>query len=152
IVNDQNPLDHGGVPGTGNTNMVIPSGTTFSVANTTFGAAFSGTLNFGTSGGALRFIGTGAATVSTPGKFDLGTGSATLFTRDGNGNSISLGALAGGPNTTLAGAASSSNPVTYKIGQASADAVFSGRITDGTNSGSTDTTTIEKLGTANWTL
>ncbi len=110
--------------------------------------AFNGVLSAGTNSGVFQFnsatnknpcLGSAATT------FDLGTASATLQTMNGSNLTYSLGALSGGPNTTLSGrnSGSASPPGTiYSIGGNGLSTMFSGRITNGG-----DTVSIVKVGT-----
>jgi autotransporter-associated beta strand protein len=106
-----------------------------------------GTISFGTSIGTFRFnnrtndvncLGSAAAT------FDLGTGSALLYNVTRSNLTYDLGALAGGPNTTLAGSSTNvtgSNTSTYRIGAKGVDSTFAGTISNGL-----DTVSVVKLG------
>jgi len=114
-------------------------------------AGFGGTISLGSSSGALRFnngsandcLGSAAAT------FDLGTGSGSLYNLNGGGLTYDLGALAGGPNTVLAGRSSTSGTpgTTYRIGANGSNTVFSGTITNGT-----DVVSVLKVGSGKLTL
>ena len=111
-------------------------------------SGFNGTLSAGTNSGVFQFnsatnknpcLGSAAAT------FDLGTGSATLQTFNGSNLTYNLGALSGGPNTTLSGrnSGSASTPGTiYSIGGNGLSTTFSGHITNGA-----DTVSLIKVGT-----
>ena len=111
-------------------------------------SGFSGTFSIGTNSGVLQFnsatnknpcLGSAAAT------FDLGTASAILQNMNGSNLTYSLGALSGGPNTTLSGrnSGSASTPGTiYSIGANGLSTTFSGHITNGA-----DTVSIVKVGT-----
>jgi autotransporter-associated beta strand protein len=90
-------------------------------------ANFSGDLSLGTSTGLVRLYGnTGSANAA----FDLGTGTVTLFTRNG-GSSFNLGALTGESNTILSGASSTTTVTTYIVGALGTYTTFAGRITNG---------------------
>lgn len=129
-------------------NMNIPSGL-FSVTGSM--SLFSGTVQLGNSPGSFRFnLGTPSTYDCSRIAFDLGTNSGTLLNRNGN-TVITLGSLAGGPNTTLNGAGSVTNfPSTYVIGSNNLSTTFAGNIVDGTPT--TAQTIIEKVGTGIWTL
>lgn len=134
--------------GTGPLSFVIPSGIC-----TIQGAmsGFTGTLSMGASNGMLRLNGnTNANYGSAAAHFDLGTGNATLANRNG-GVTVALGALSGGPNTTLQGRQSGSGATAsnYLIGGRNEDATFHGRIVTG---GDQNGVNITKQGTGTWTL
>lgn len=75
----------------------------------------------------LRFNGTGGDANAI---FNLGTAANFASVRN-NSTGIALGGLAGGAATTLQGASSYSDTVTYTIGGANADAEFDGVIANG---------------------
>jgi autotransporter-associated beta strand protein len=115
-------------------------------------SGFSGTVSFGTSSNIFRFnnatnknpcIGSAAAT------FDLGTGSATLNNFNGSNLVYNLGALAGGPNTTLSGSVTNIEPpgTTYSVGANGGSTTFSGKIANGL-----DTVSIVKVGSGSLLL
>ncbi len=90
-------------------------------------ANFAGDLSLGASTGSIRFYGnTGSAATA----FDLGSSTATLFTRNG-GSSFNLGALTGASGTTLSGASSTTTVTTYTVGALGSSTLFAGRITNG---------------------
>ena len=90
-------------------------------------ANFVGDLLFGASTGSIRLYGnTGSAAAA----LDLGSSTATLFTRNG-GSSFSFGSLAGASGTTLSGASSATTVTTYMIGALDTSTLFAGRITNG---------------------
>jgi autotransporter-associated beta strand protein len=90
-------------------------------------ANFAGDLSFGASTGSVRLYGnTGSAATA----FDLGSSTATLFTRNG-GSSFNLGSLTGASGTTLSGASSTTAVTTYTIGALGTSTTFSGRLTNG---------------------
>ena len=131
----------------------ISSGNTISVTANTFLNDFAGaTISLGASNGTLRY--TGTAAIATSNFIDLGTGSATLMTREGN--TTTLGGIAGGPNTSIRGAGSASAATVYNVGQAGTNPsptgtnTFAGSIANGTG-GSGATITINKFG-PQWTL
>ncbi|HEY1790767.1 MAG TPA: autotransporter-associated beta strand repeat-containing protein, partial [Verrucomicrobiae bacterium] len=100
---------------------------------------FGGTMAFGSSLGTYTFnskTNSNPATGSTAAIFDLGNGTATLNNFNGAGLTYNLGALAGGPNTTLSGRTNNSPTpgTTYSIGASGNSTVFSGRIIDGLDS------------------
>jgi autotransporter-associated beta strand protein len=110
---------------------------------------FLGTVSMGNSSGTFRFNSSGNTAFGSPNTtYDLGTGTAWLVNRNG-GITVTLGALAGGPNTTLAGRSSGSggSGSTYQIGGNHVSTTFSGRIINGN-----DTTTITKVGSGTLTL
>jgi autotransporter-associated beta strand protein len=123
-------------------NIVISATGTFTLGGNMTG--FSGNVALGTSGGFFRFNGsTGSANTS----FDLGTGIATLNNR--NGNTITLGSLAGGSGTFLNGAGSSDGASLYIVGGKNLSTTFAGTIKD---SSALRTTAITKVGTGTWTI
>jgi autotransporter-associated beta strand protein len=87
---------------------------------------FSGNVSFANSTGSVRLYGNAG---SASAAFDLGTGSVRLFSR--NGGSFALGALSGGPNTSLSGTDSTTNVSTYTVGALGDSTTFAGRITNG---------------------
>jgi autotransporter-associated beta strand protein len=83
-------------------------------------------------------------TGSASAAFDLGTGSATLYNISKSNLVYNLGALAGGPNTTLSGSVSNGLPgeaTTYSIGANGSSTAFSGKIANGV-----DTVAVTKVG------
>jgi len=143
-----------GVSGS-NLGPITGDGTLVFSANTRFDlhgdiSTFTGLLSLGNSAAALRLYG---ALGSAGADFDLGTGSGSLFPRNGN-VTIPLGSLSGGASTTLLGASSDANPVTYSIGGTNVDSTFSGQIN---NSGGTVSVTkvgggmLTLTGTSNYT-
>lgn len=108
-------------------------------------SGFPGAVSLGNSSGTLR-INSGNSNVSFGSAnttFDLGTGTGWLVNRNGN-ITVALGALSGGPNTTLSGRSSGSGGAgsTYDIGGKNLSTTFSGRIINGN-----DVTSIIKSGT-----
>lgn len=106
----------------------------------------SGTISFGTSVGQFRFnnrtndspcLGSAATT------FDLGTGSALLYNITRTNLTYDLGALSGGPNTTLTGSTNNSGgtTTTYRIGANGVNSTFAGVI-----SNFLDTVSVLKVG------
>ena len=105
---------------------------------------FSGMLSFGTSSGYFQInnsTNSNPCTGSPLATFDLGTGSATVSNLNGAGITYDLGALAGGPNTILAGRATNNvttNATTiYRIGANGNSTTFSGKIVNGVDAAST---------------
>ena len=99
-------------------------------------SGFNGTLSFGSSAGQFRFNNStndNPCTGSAGATFDLGTGSASLYNFNGSNLVYNLGALAGGPNTTLSGSATNIQPpgTIYSIGANGSSTAFSGKIKDG---------------------
>lgn len=90
-------------------------------------ANFTGDLSLGASTGSVRLYGnTGSATTA----FDLGSSTATLFTRNG-GSPFNLGGLTGASGTLLSGASSTATITNYSIGALGTSTTFAGRITNG---------------------
>jgi autotransporter-associated beta strand protein len=114
--------------------------------------AFSGTVNLGSSVGALYLNnGTTSNTGSTLATFDLGSGSATLANKLGANSTIDLGALkAAGSGTILSGNISTFATI-YSFGALNTTTTFAGKIQDGTG-GATATTAITKVGSGTLTL
>lgn len=107
-------------------------------------SGFAGNVNFAASTGSARFYGnTGSASAA----FDLGSGTFSLFTRNG-GSAFNLGALAGGSSTTLSGASSTTTVTTYVVGALGTATTFDGRITNGGQGA----TALTKTGTGTLTL
>lgn len=146
------------VPGSGNNNQAmngvwsggapvslnVGGGGTFAFRGNIEG--YTGTITL-TGPGSLRFY--GATTGSSNAAFNLGSGTAVIFTREGG--AYSLGSLAGGRGTILRGAASSAVATTFTVGGNHASTTFAGTIADGTKGGAA-TTTIVKTGGGVWTL
>ncbi|MEY4386508.1 MAG: hypothetical protein RLY20_1791, partial [Verrucomicrobiota bacterium] len=134
---------------TGNQPLYINTGSggTLSMRSGSSLSGYSSTLTLN-GGGFFRWQG-GTGSSSTA--FDLGTNSATMLTRDGG--TITLGSLAGGANTTLRGAGSTTPSTTYVIGGKNLNTTFSGAITNG-NIGGTNIPAcgITKLGGGKLTL
>ena len=108
-------------------------------------SAFDGEVRFGASTGSARLYGsTGCATA----RWDLGTGTFNLFTRNGGSNFV-LGELAGGPNTLLSGASSTTTTTVYTVGAMNTSSTFAGRIGNGSG---TALTALTKVGTGKLTL
>ena len=120
----------------------FPSGGNFSVAGAMDG--YSGVLTLA-GAGALRFYGSAGSGLAT---FNLGTNSGLLYTRDGG--TVNLGAVAGGANTTLRGAASSAVATVYVVGGNDVSTLFAGTISNATKGSAT--TAIVKVGAGTWTL
>ena len=70
-----------------------------------------------------------------------------IYNRNG-GITVQLGAVTGGPATSLTGAGSSTSPTTYVIGALNANSTFNGRITDEASG----PTALVKVGTGTLTL
>ena len=146
-------------PGSGNNNQALGGALTGSETlriNTASGGTFSARSGMTMTGfsGTLELAGTGyfrwqGGVGSTATSFDLGDSTAVMLSRDGG--SITLGALWGGPATTLRGAGSTAITTTYVIGQ-KGSSTFGGSILDGSISGSPVATVITKLGSATLTL
>jgi len=93
---------------------------------------FTGAVLLGDSAGTLRFnngggnnnVGNANAT------FDLGTGTASFFSRNRNAT-VNFGELWGGLGTTIRQGASSSGTTTYNIGGKGTSSTFEGMIVDG---------------------
>lgn len=116
---------------TGDGTLTLNGGATFSFTGDM--TTFSGTIVVGTItnprfypslGNPNPNLGTGSSNAT----FDLGNTSVLLNNRDG-GLTIQLGALIGGPNTVLQGAASGNRNTTYVIGGKNLDTTFAGKIT-----------------------
>lgn len=133
----------GALTGAGTLFVGIGGSNTFTLRGNT--TAFAGTVNLGASTGFWRFYGALGSAAAT---FDLGTGSADLINRDGNAT-IDLGALAGGPNTSLSGSSATTNPTIYRIGATGNATTFAGSIANGGGGG---LTRIEKVGSGVLTL
>ncbi len=104
---------------------------------------FTGTLSLTNNTGTLLFNGNLGSTTAT---FDLGIGSAKLQTVNGS-VTVQLGALQGGANTILSGAAAANAPTTYVIGGNNNSTTFTGTISDGAGK-----TAVVKTGTGTLTL
>jgi autotransporter-associated beta strand protein len=107
---------------------------------------YSGTITLA-GAGSLRFYNT--TTGSSAAAFDMGSGTAVIFTRDGG--TFSLGSLTGGTGTILRGAASSANPTTFSIGGNGTSTTYSGTIANGTQGGAA-TVAVIKTGTGTFTM
>lgn len=122
---NNNQATTGSWTGNGALTVSIASGGTFSPRGSM--SAFTGTVTLG-SAGTFRFFG---STGSSAASFNLGTGTASIITRDGG--TVSLGSLSGGSGTALRGASSSDVATTFIIGGNNASTTFSGSITNGNN-------------------
>lgn len=90
-------------------------------------SSFSGLLSTGTSNLQIRLYGDlGSASAD----FNLGSGSAGIYPRNGN-ITVQFGSLAGGAGTYLGGPSADSNPVLYAIGGDNNSSAFYGSITGG---------------------
>ncbi len=136
---------------TGDGTLTLNTGTTFSFTGDM--TAFSGTINVGTITNPRFFpslgnpnpsIGTGSSNAV----FNLGNGAVTLNNRNG-GITVYLGALSGGPNTSLEGATSANNLTTYVIGGRNLSTTFAGKIFEVIPA---RTAAITKVGTGTFTL
>jgi autotransporter-associated beta strand protein len=111
---------------------------------------YSNTITLSNAGGAsARFDGTTGSSLAT---FDLGVGIMDLMIRNSLQN-VNIGALKGGPDTTLSGRGGSSNngPTTHHIGANGQSTTFNGIIRNGSGGGSS-TTSIVKTGPGTLTL
>jgi autotransporter-associated beta strand protein len=136
---------------TGDGTLTLNTGTTFSFTGDM--TTFSGTIAVGTItnprfypslGNPNPDLGTGSSNAI----FNLGNTSAMLNNRNG-GITVQLGALIGGPNTSLQGASSASNPTTYVIGGKNLDTTFAGKISEVIPA---RTVLLTKVGTGTFTL
>jgi autotransporter-associated beta strand protein len=122
----------------------------FSFSNNITG--FAGTIECGASTGLLRINGglTNTCFGDAQALFDLGTSTATLDNRNG-AITINIGALAGGPNTSLSGrqSGSAATTSTYVVGALNTNNTFAGSINNGGDQAGINLT---KVGTGNWTL
>lgn len=139
-------------PGSGNNNQALGGAVlgseTLSI-NTGAGGTFSARSGMSLSGysGTILLTGPGyfrwqGGTGSSTAGFDLGA-SGIMITRDGG--TVTLGALEGGPGTSLRGAGSTANATTYIIGQ-KGSSTFQGSIVNGSVNGSPVATAVTKLG------
>ena len=115
---------------------------------------FSGTLDLGTNSGFCRLNNSGTSVNfgSSNATFNLGTGNM-LFSHRNGGTTTYLGALWGGPSTTLCGARGDvSGNTTYAIGGKNLDTLFEGVITNGQSGTSIRPAVIVKVGTGKLTL
>ena len=135
----------------GDGTLTLNGGSTFSF--TADMTTFSGTIVVGTItnprfypslGNPNPNFGTGSSNAI----FDLGNTSATLNNRNG-GITVQLGALIGGPNTSLEGATSANNLTTYVIGGKNLNTTFAGKIFE---VNSARAAAITKIGTGTFTL
>ncbi len=115
-----------GVTGSGTVTFEGASANTMTLQKADM-SGFTGTFVVDTVG-VLRFY-TGSTADASGATFDLGSGSALLNNKNGN-LTARIGALKGGPNTTLQGASSADNPTTYIIGGKNIDSTFSGSINE----------------------
>lgn len=120
---NNNQATSGSWTGAGALTVSIASGGTYSPMGSMSG--FSGSVTLG-SAGTFRFYGSSGSSAAN---FNLGTGSASLISR--NGGTVSLGSLSGGAGTFLRGASSSDAATTFLIGGNHASTTFSGTITNG---------------------
>lgn len=144
----------GGLSGSSNLNISIPNSAGYCTFNASI-AAFSGTIELGSSVGIFRFNSGGSdyCTGSTNVTFDLGSGSVTMANRNGSTYGTTnyyLGALAGGSSTILKGALNTGTPNNYQIGDNNQSSTFQGLIQNGTAAGAV--VSIIKTGTGTLTL
>jgi rhamnogalacturonan endolyase len=117
--------------GAGALNVFISGGNTFTVTGSM--TNFSGSFLLGNSTGFFRFNNSVNLSFGSPlAAFDLGTATATLLNRNGS-ITIQLGALFGGPGTTLSGRSSGTggSGSTYVIGGNDSSSEFNGAIKNG---------------------
>ena len=133
---------HGAWSGSGTINLTHTGSSLLTLGGSM--ASFTGDLSLGTSTGSVRLYGN---TGSSATAFDLGTSTATLFTRNG-GSPFNLGALTGASGTTLSGASSTTTVTTYVVGALGTSTTFAGRITNGGQA----TTALTKTGSGTLTL
>ncbi len=116
-----------GLQGSGQLNLSIGGGGVFSPYGDWSG--FSGTINF-TTGNGLREL--AAPTFgSSNAVWNFGNTTAGLYNKNG-GCTVYLGAVFGGPNTSLAGATTATASLTtFVIGGVNTNSVFNGTIADG---------------------
>ncbi len=138
-------------------NFDLQATSVLSVQPSTFAGDFvTGTVSLGNSTGFLRFLGT---PISSSAFFDLGTGSATINSRDPG--QYTLGGLSGGPLTTLRGATSTNGADTFVFGVTGSNSLFytpptgvstfAGTIANGVNGNASNAVNIGKSG-PQWTL
>ena len=128
--------------GSGTLHLITNSGATFSMAGNMSG--FSGTIVADALSNLRFYPSTGSASAT----FDIGTGNCLLNNRNG-GLTVQLGALIGGPNTSIEGASSADSTSTYVIGGKNLDTTFAGRINQRT---AARVAAITKIGTGKLTL
>lgn len=122
---NNNQATSGDWTGSGAVTVNIASGGTFSPRGSMSG--FSGSVTLGAAG-TFRFFGSSGSSLAS---FNLGTGTASLITRDGG--TVSLGSLSGGSGTFVRGASSSAVTSTFIIGGNHASTTFAGTITNGSS-------------------
>jgi autotransporter-associated beta strand protein len=141
-VNGANVVSHGSWAGTGTFNIVVATNGIFTIDHA-IDTNFSGTFSMGTSSGPFRFNAGGSSTTnqqctgSTNVVFDLGTGTAMLVNRNGGGPIFGvyyLGALIGGPGTTVLGSTNTGTTSSYVIGDKGLDTTFAGTFINGFSS------------------
>jgi autotransporter-associated beta strand protein len=112
---------------------------------------FTGSVSLGTNTGVFRFNDGGSSqnTGNSSASFDLGTGTATFYTRNRNA-AVHMGALFGGPNTRITHGSSSSGISVYSIGGKNVPCLFEGTISDGATASTG--VAITKVGTSILTL
>lgn len=159
VTGTSNGVLNGAVTGSATLNFSIPNSSLISIGNGASNplSGFTGLIELGSSVGSVRFnLVDTATTYSSTAAWDLGTGSATLYTRNGQSTIIQLGSLAGGASTVLEGASNNNqanNSATYSIGGANTSTTFAGKIEDGTAGTANDATTaITKVGTGSLTV
>jgi autotransporter-associated beta strand protein len=145
------------IPNSGSLNGSISGGGTLNVLPssqlTLVGSmsSYTGTIALGTSSVTLRFYG---STGSSGAVFDLGAGTASMRSRNGN-VSINVGALLGGPNTIVSGATvggSNTGATTYVIGALNTDTTYRGTITEDSGRATSYRTAVTKVGSGTLTL
>jgi autotransporter-associated beta strand protein len=139
---NNNQATTGAWTGNGALAVNVASGGTYSPRGSMIG--FNGSVTLGAAG-TFRFYGSAGSSAAG---FNLGTGAASLITRDGG--TISLGSLSGGAGTLLRGASSSDVATTFLIGGNNANTTFAGTITNGNNA--LRSVALNKQGTGTLTL
>ena len=149
IGNSGNSSIGGTISGGSSLTVAPPTGNVLTLGASA--ANFTGTITLGNGSGNLRLNQTGTWGIPN-GTLDLGTNAANAYTRATGGGTVYLGALSGGPRTTLTSSDQSSNPgatVTYIVGALNQDTKFAGTNTD---VGRAQLLALTKIGSGTWTL
>ena len=142
---------NGNWTGAGTVTIIEGTNSTVTFTATSGLSGFAGTIKMSDLQPIVGFIRfSGSASGSSAATFDLGNGYSVMHTR--NGQAVSLGALKGGPNSTIEGARSATaSGTTYSIGLNNTSTTFYGLMTNGTVTGNS-WMALTKVGTGTLTL
>jgi fibronectin-binding autotransporter adhesin len=134
------------ISGNGNLNWGMSN--VINIVNPNMLQNYGGTLNWVANNNGIRMAAGNSNQNMQFATVDLGTGSGSLQTRNGNTTFFSVGGLAGGLNTSMQ---SSSAAITLVVGSANGSQSFSGALFQGPNA-NTGLNNVTKIGLGTWTL